>query len=112
MLTKANPKYFLKKILKKGESSLVDFWKKSRNEINETKEAEKIFVKYVGGKEITENEKKILKYQTFDLIKIIFIGIPLAVIPGFSIVMIIIVRVGRKYKFNALPSSFVSKNKK
>jgi hypothetical protein len=104
-------KYTIKNILKKGEDSLIDLWEKSKNEANETKEAEKILRKYVTRKEVTEEENKILKDQTFDLIKIIFIGIPLAVIPGFSVIMVIIVKAGRRYKFNVLPSSFVSKNK-
>jgi hypothetical protein len=108
---KAKSKNLFQKILKKGEYSLLDFWAKSRNEIKETKEAERIFSKYMSGKEVTDDEKKALKYQTFDLIKIIFIGVPLAVIPGFSVIMILIVKVGRKYKFNILPSSFITKNK-
>ena len=111
MLNNSHKKYSFKNTLKKGEDSLIDFWKKSRNEVTETKDAEKVFVKYMEGKEITADEKKNLKNQTFDLIKIIFIGIPLAVIPGFSVVMIVLVKAGRKYKFNVLPSSFVSKDK-
>ena len=56
-------------------------------------------------------ENKALKDQTFDLVKIVFIGIPLAVIPGFSIMMLIIVKIGRRYNFNVLPSSFRSDEK-
>ena len=81
------------------------------NEIQETKKAEKVFVKYVERKEVTVEEKEILKTQTFDMVKIIFIGVPLAVIPGFSIVMILLVKVGRRYNFNILPSAFAPKKK-
>lgn len=100
----ANPVF--KKILLKGENSLLDFWHKTRTEAAETKEAERILVKYVERKDITKEEKKILKNQTIDIAKVIFIGIPLAVIPGFSVVMIILVKLGKKYKFNVLPSAF------
>ena len=104
-------KFILKKIIEKGERSLIDFWKKSQIEVKETKEAEKIFIKYIEGKEVTEAESKALKNQTFDLIRVIFIGVPLAIIPGFSIVMILVVKIGRKYKLNLLPSSFTSSQK-
>lgn len=102
-------KSILKSIIKKGENSLIDFWQKSKQEVTETKEAEKVFVKYVEGKEVSREENEIFKNQTFDLIRIIFIGIPLAVVPGFSIIMLVIVKIGNKYKFNVLPSSFRSK---
>lgn len=97
MFYRAQRKIIFKSFLKKGEDSLHDFWQKSRNEIMETKQAEKVFVKYIGRKEVTNEEKTILKNQTFDIVKIIFIGVPLAVIPGFSVIMILIVRVGKKY---------------
>lgn len=108
----SNPqrKYSIKSILKRGEVSLKEFREMCRIEVIETKEAKEVFVKYVGGKGVTENEKKILLTQVFDLIKIVFIGIPLSIIPGFSIVIVFIVRVGRKYKFNILPTSFARKN--
>jgi len=111
MLYHSQRKIIFKSILKKGEDSLHDFWQKSRNEIKETQKAEKVFEKFIERKEVTSEEKEILKVQTFDIVKIIFIGIPLAVIPGFSIVMILIVKAGRKYNFNVLPSSFASPKK-
>jgi len=105
-------KIIFRTMLKKAEDSLHDFWKKSRNEIKETEQAEEVFEKYIGGKEVTSEEKEILKSQTFDMVKIVFIGVPLAVIPGFSLLMVLIVKVGRKYNFNVLPSSFASPKKK
>jgi hypothetical protein len=109
ILKKAPSKLTFKKLLQKGETSLIDFWQKTRQEARETKEAEGILVKYVEGKKISAEEKIILKNQTFDIVKVIFIGIPLAVIPGFSIVMIFIVKIGRRYKVNVLPSAFNGK---
>ena len=111
MFTRAQRKNILKGILKKGEDSLHDFWRKSRNELDQTKQAEKVFVKYVERKEVTVEEKEILKTQTFDMVKIIFIGVPLAVIPGFSVVMILLVKFGKKYNFNVLPSAFAPQKK-
>ncbi len=104
-------KNIFKRILKKGENSLHEFWQKSRNEIKETQQAEQIVEKYFEGKEVTREEKEILKNQTFDMAKIIFVGVPLAVIPGFSVVMILMVKAGKKYNFNILPSSFASPKK-
>lgn len=111
MFTRAQRKNILKGILKKGEDSLHEFWRKSRNELDQTKQAEKVFVKYVERKEVTIEEKEILKTQTFDMVKIIFIGVPLAVIPGFSVVMILLVKFGKKYNFNVLPSAFAPQKK-
>lgn len=111
MLYKIQRKNIYNRILAKGENSLHDFWQKSQREINETKEAEKVFVKYMKGIEVTAIEKEAFKTQTFDLMKILFIGVPLAIVPGFSVIMIVIVRVGRKYNFNVLPSSFAPQKK-
>jgi hypothetical protein len=95
-----------KKILLKGENSLLDFWHKTRIEVRETKQAEKIFIRYVENKEVSKEEKTALRNQSIDLAKVIFIGIPLAIVPGFSVVMIVLVKLGQKYKFNVLPSAF------
>ncbi len=108
MLSQTPEKNIFKSFLKKGEDSLYDFWQKSRNEIKETGQAGEVFEKYIGGKDVTNEEKEILKSQTFDMVKIVFIGVPLAVIPGFSLLMVLIVKVGRKYNINVLPSSFAS----
>jgi hypothetical protein len=94
------------KIRQKGEDSLKDFWKKTRQEAHQTKEAEEILIRYAEGKGVTIEEKKLLKTESIDIAKVIFIGIPLAVIPGFSVVMILLVKLGNKYKFNVLPSAF------
>lgn len=102
---------FINRILKKGEASLIDFWVKTQNEARETKEAKDIFVKYIEGKKVTAIESKVMKNQFFDLLKVVFIGIPFALIPGSSVLMIVFVKVARKYKINVLPSSFDIKDK-
>ena len=99
-------RFVFKRILKHGEDSLIDFWHKTKQEAGETKEAEGIFVRYVEHKEVSEQEKAMLKTQSIDIAKVILVGIPLAVLPGFSLVMVVLVKLGRKYKFNVLPSAF------
>jgi len=96
------------KIRQKGEEALKDFWNKTRQEVHQTKEAEEILIRYAQKKGVTAEEKKLLKTESIDIAKVIFIGIPLAVIPGFSVIMILLVKLGNKYKFNVLPSAFAA----
>jgi hypothetical protein len=100
------PKNIFKKLVIKGEYSLKDFWHKTKQEAHETQEAEHVLAHMIEGKKVTKEEKKALENQSIDILKVIFIGIPFAIIPGFSIIMIILFKVGRKYNVNFLPSAF------
>ncbi len=104
------PRHFLRKRLVKAEDALIDFWHSSRQEIHQTREAEKMALKYVKGQTINEEERLAIKEQGVDILKIVFIGVPLVVIPGFSIVMILLVKIGRRFNFNVLPSAFTHKD--
>jgi len=101
-----NLKSWARNYWKKGEEGLVEFWNKTKQEANETIEAEKIAKRYIEGKSITEVEKKALLSQIADLLKIVFIGIPFALLPGFSVIIIVLVKIGRKLNVNFLPSAF------
>ena len=98
------------KLVVKGENALKDFWHKTKQEVSETKQAEKIFIRYVEGQPISPGEKDAMKQQSLDILKIIFIGVPLAILPGFSIVMIVLVKLSQKYNFNIFPSAFSKKS--
>ena len=55
-----------------------------KTEVSETKVASQILVKYLKEGNVTEAEEKELRVQVYDLLKILGIGIPFALIPGAS----------------------------
>jgi hypothetical protein len=104
----AQLKFIFNKTLLKGKNSLNGFWLKTCLEATQTKQAGGICIKCVQGKEVTVEERKILWTQVIDIAKVILIGVPYIIIPGFTVVLIVLVKIGRKYKFNVLPSAFAS----
>ena len=85
------------------------FVKRISNEAKETKEAASIVAKYASGGKITEEEEAALKKQFYDVLKMAGIGIPFAIIPGASVLLPLIVSIGKKKGVNLLPSSFEDK---
>ena len=58
----------------------------------------------VMGKEVTAEEKKLLKYQSIDLLKVL----PLIAIQGIPVpipITPLLIILGKKYGFNVLPDS-------
>lgn len=96
----------IKNLITRAKDSLKDFWDKTNEEVTETVAAEKILTKYLKGQTVSQEEKKFFREQLLDLFKIIFIGIPLAIIPGFSFVMLFLVKISKKMGINIFPSSF------
>ena len=95
--------YSQKAILKSGEL-IREIKKGVKRESEETKEAAGILQKMVMGKEVTEEERKFLKYQSVDILKVI----PLVIIQGIPVpipITPILIALGRKYGFNILPDS-------
>jgi len=93
-------------LITRAKNSLKDFWDKTNEEVTETVAAEKILTKYLKGQTVNQEERKFLGEQLLDILKIIFIGIPLVIIPGFSIVMLFLVKFSKKMGVNIFPSSF------
>jgi ribosomal protein L37E len=95
---------YAQKALKKGVELVKEIKQGVKRESKETKEAAEILQKMVMGKEVTEDEKKFLKYQSIDLLKVL----PLIAIQGIPspipiTPLLIILR--KKYGFNVLPDT-------
>ncbi len=79
-------------------------------EMMETREAVSIVRKHVSGEEITEEEGEKLREQVYDILKMAGIGIPFALIPGASVILLVVVRFAKKRDINLLPSAFDREN--
>jgi hypothetical protein len=72
-------------------------WDFLKRESNETKQAALILNRMISGKDVTDNEKKFLKEQSKDLVKIISTGaLPIPITA-------ILVALGKKYNFEVFP---------
>lgn len=86
----------------------ADFTKKVsdavKRESRETREAYKILRDMIKGKEVSHEDKKFLKLQSIDLVKVI----PLVFIqglPGAIPITALLVKLGNKYNVDILPNS-------
>jgi hypothetical protein len=73
-----------------------------KRESEETRAASKILLRIVKGKEVTPDEMQFLKDQSFDLGKALAI-IGLQAVPGSSIAIIAIEKLGQKHGFTLFP---------
>ena len=72
-------------------------WVYLKRESDETKKAAMILNKMISGKDVTNNEKKFLKEQSKDLVRIISTGaLPIPITA-------ILVSLGKKYNFEVFP---------
>ena len=102
---------YAKKALEKGNDLVKEIKQGVNRESKETKEAAKILQKMVMGENVTEEEKKFLKYQSIDLLKVL----PLIAIQGIPIpipITPLLIILGKKYGFNILPDSHEKIKKK
>lgn len=76
-------------------------------EMEETREAVSIVRKHVSGEDITEEEGEKLREQVYDILKMTGIGIPFALIPGASVILVVVVKLAKKRDINLLPSAFI-----
>jgi len=89
------------KIKKLSWDDIKEFSNKSwdfiKRESSETKQAAVILNKMISGKDVTDNEKKFLKEQSKDLVKIISTGaLPIPITA-------VLVALGKKYNFEVFP---------
>ena len=103
---------YAQRALTKGKELVKEIKQGVSRESKETKEAAGILQKMIMGKEVTEDEKKLLKYQSIDLLKVL----PLIAIQGIPIpipITPLLIILGKKYRFNVLPDSHekISKEK-
>ena len=95
---------YAQKALVKGKELVKEIRQGVRRESKETKEAAEILQKMVMGKEVTEEERKLLRYQSIDILKVL----PLIAIQGIPIpvpITPLLIILGKKYGFNILPDS-------
>jgi hypothetical protein len=81
-------------------------------EATETQVASKIFVKYIKEGNVSEKEEQELKTQVYDLLKVLGIGIPFALIPGASLLIPFLIKIANKKGIELLPTAFNEENNK
>lgn len=77
-----------------------------KTEVSETKIASQILVKYIKEGEVTKKEEKELREQVYDLLKVLGIGIPFALIPGASLLLPFLIKIAQKKGVDLLPTAF------
>jgi hypothetical protein len=90
----------------KIRKAIRSFLSNVMQEGKETVEAARIIRKYSSGQELTEDEILKVREQMVDTLKLAGIAVPFAVIPGSTLLLPLMVSVGRKYGIDILPSSF------
>ena len=92
------------KISTKTTEFAKSVWDGIKRESAETKEAAKVINKMVKGEDVTTEEKKLVKNQSIDLLKIL----PLIAIQGIPLpipITPLLIVLGKKYGFDILPNS-------
>ncbi len=93
---------YLNSIIRKGGQLASDVWQATKRESQETKLAVGILSRMVKGEEVTDQEKKFVREQSKDLVRII----PLVAVSGIPIpipITPLLVILGKKYGFDFLP---------
>ena len=78
MVTKSN----YEKFIEKNKKAFLDFVEKLKQERQESQEAFGILKKYVETGAITQEEEEKFRTQVYDIMKMLGIGVPLAIVPG------------------------------
>jgi len=58
------------------------------------------------GDSVSKEDMEKFRNQMVDVIKVLGIGIPFALIPGSSLLLPLVIAVAKKYNIDILPSSF------
>ena len=90
--------------LKKGSEFAKDVWSGIKRESRETKEVVRLLNELVKGRDVSDTQKKFIKAQSIDLIKVL----PLIAIQGIPLPIPItpfLLLLGKKVGFNILPDS-------
>jgi len=93
---------YLTRVVKRGGEIASNVWSATKVESQETKIAMGILARMVKGEEVSDNEKKFLKAQSKDIVKIL----PLVAIQGIPIPLPItplLIMLGKKYGYDFLP---------
>ena len=77
-----------------------------KTEATETQDASKILVKYLKAGSISKEEEKEHRTQVYDLLKVLGIGVPFALIPGASLLLPFLIKIAQKKGIQILPTAF------
>ena len=94
--------------MKKIKGSIKKIIKDTKTEAAETKEMVKLIWESKN-KDLTPEEKDKIKMQGADVFKLTILG-ALFIIPGSGVLIILLIKFGKKIGVNILPSSFNKEN--
>jgi hypothetical protein len=83
-----------------------------KTEANETHVASKILIKYLKEGNVSKEEEKELKTQVYDLLKVLGIGVPFALIPGASLLLPFLIKLAKRKGIELLPTAFNQQQEK
>ena len=95
---------FIKSSLDKGSEFAKTVWFATKRESRETQEAVRILNMLIKGEDVTDTQKKFLRAQSVDLIKVI----PIVAISGIPVpipITPLLILLGKKVGFDILPNS-------
>ena len=92
--------------MKKLNLAIVDFLKRLKQEGNKTSEAAIILARYAKGEKVSKEDMEKFRAQMIDVIKVLGIVVPFAIIPGSSLLLPLVITIAKKYNIDILPSSF------
>lgn len=93
---------YLNDLVKKGGKMASNTWEATKIEGKETKLAVEILSRMIKGEEVSDKEKKFLRAQSLDIVKIL----PLVAISGIPVpipITPLLIILGKKYGFDFLP---------
>lgn len=88
----------------KAVENIKSFGKASKREMRETCLASEILLKISVGQDVTEEQIKFLKEQSIDFAKAVTL-IGLQAIPGSSVAIILLEKIGQKHGFTLFPQA-------
>ena len=115
ILEKEGKTEFSEKIIihkEKASKAFQDLIINIKTEATETQIASKIFVKYIREGNVTKEEEKELRTQVYDILKVMGIGVPFALIPGASLLLPFLIKIAKKKGIKILPTAFNENNEK
>ena len=115
ILEKEGKTEFSKKITihkEKASKAFQELIVNIKTEANETQVASKILVKYIKEGNVSKEEEKELRTQVYDLLKVLGIGVPFAIIPGASLLLPFLIKIAQKKGIELLPTAFNEKKDK
>lgn len=91
-------------IVSNKKNEYKEFIIKFTIELNNTKEAKEVLIKYAKGLPVSDQEIVFFKKQVVEVAKGIGLGIPVVLLPGGIILLAFIVWLSNKFSIDILPS--------